>query len=125
MSATKRNFKVGSKKTATSSLFDALNSVESDNILGSNGGILTNANDEMTKPSNVSTNSNTVNKAGKSIDGMDNDNESDVEHVYNETTCFMAPKSRGGAEGKSLYERCKEDNEYVPYYDDDVCVCAR
>ncbi|GJU59125.1 hypothetical protein Tco_1236891 [Tanacetum coccineum] len=77
MSATKRNSKEGSKKTVTSSPFDALNSVESDNILGSNGGILTNADDEITKPSNVSTNSNTINKVGKSIDGMDDDNESD------------------------------------------------
>lgn len=56
---------------------------------------------EVTKPSNVSTNSNTVNKVGKSIDGMDEESESDVEHVIDETTSFMAPKSGGGAGGKS------------------------
>nr|GFA55494.1 hypothetical protein [Tanacetum cinerariifolium] len=88
------NSKVGSKKTAMSSPFDALNSVESDNIIGSNGGILTNADDEML-----------LIRLGSLLMGWMRTNKSDVEHVYDETTCFMDPKSGGGAGGKRLYER--------------------
>ncbi|PWA43011.1 zinc finger, RING/FYVE/PHD-type [Artemisia annua] len=74
MSGTKRSSKVGSMKTATLNPFHALNSVKSDDNLRSNEGISTKVDAEVTKPSNDSINSNTVNKVWKSVDGMDEDN---------------------------------------------------
>ncbi|GJY46941.1 probable indole-3-pyruvate monooxygenase YUCCA10 [Tanacetum coccineum] len=79
-SGTKKSFKVISDKTATSNPFDAaLNSVESDDILGSN-------------------------RVGKSSDVIDEESESDVEHDHDKIMSFMAPKSGGALEGKVIRE---------------------
>ncbi|GKE60518.1 hypothetical protein Tco_1510885 [Tanacetum coccineum] len=78
---TKKGSQVVSHMTLTSNPFDSLNSVESDDILGSNWGNTTKADTEVTKPSLVGTSSNTVNKVGKST-VIDEESESDVEHDH-------------------------------------------
>ncbi|GJV87082.1 RNA-directed DNA polymerase, eukaryota [Tanacetum coccineum] len=56
----------------------------------------------------------------KESDVADEESESDLEEVYNETTIFMASKSGGGTGKKSLYKRWKDDYDDNPY-DDDEC----
>ncbi|GJU30800.1 hypothetical protein Tco_1174389 [Tanacetum coccineum] len=95
-SSMKNNTKTPSREASCSNPFDAFRSVENDDVLGTNGG--------------------SSMRAGTAGD-EDNDNE--VEEVFNKTTCFMAFKSGGGIGSKSIYERWKDDYDYNPYDDDD------
>ncbi|GJV33797.1 FAR1-related sequence 5-like protein [Tanacetum coccineum] len=103
--------KLGSRlarqEVSNSNPFDALNSVENDDDLDTNGG---GDSDLFEVDSQVNS-----------------DNESEVEEVFNETPCFMASTSLNSGSGsgyrtKSLLEQWKEtsvDDDYDPY-DDDV-----
>lgn len=64
-------------------------------------------------------------------DPINEDSDSEVFEVYNETANFMvstsskdnkASKSCSGVRNKSLYEQCKKTYDEDPYDDDDDCV---
>ncbi|PWA79338.1 hypothetical protein CTI12_AA207610 [Artemisia annua] len=118
--------------------FDALRSVENDDILGASEGssmraetdvdegkkvdakpiqILTSTPNDVTLVNEVQLahEEPTSNVAGRD----DEDNNNEVEEVYNETSGFMASKSGGGIGRKSLYERWKDDYDYNLYDEDD------
>ncbi|GKB06880.1 ribonuclease H-like domain-containing protein [Tanacetum coccineum] len=105
-SSTKNNSKVSRKVTSSNNPFDALNTIEEGDELGSNGG---------------SSNS------GKLV-LLDDEGKPEVEEVYYETTTYMAltsfnvkkaSKSVNGGGNKSLYGQWKKSHGEDPYDDDD------
>ncbi|GJX14846.1 hypothetical protein Tco_0206604 [Tanacetum coccineum] len=165
----KKNSEVSKKATSSNNPFDALNTIEEGDELGSNGGssnsgkkvvqdvasstssnlsntpLLARINeleskkiegklmllDDDGKPFKPSTSTlpSSYNVISKMVDDLVNeDNDSEVEEVYDETTTYKAftgfnvnkaSKSGSGEGNKSLYEQWKENHGEDPYDDDD------
>ncbi|GKA08186.1 hypothetical protein Tco_0687517 [Tanacetum coccineum] len=108
-SGTKTNSDVSRKVMSSTYLFDALNTIEEGDELGSN--------------------SSSYNVVSEKVDDLVNeDNDSKVEDVYDETATFIvstsfnvnkASKTGSGGRNKILYEQWQESHDEDPYDDDD------
>ncbi|GJV81613.1 putative mitochondrial protein [Tanacetum coccineum] len=123
-SGTKKNNEAPSREVSCLNHFDALRSVENDDVLGANRGssmrVETDVDegqmadaepihsfpstpDDVTLVSEIQL---THEQPMSNVVGIgDEDNDNEVQEVVNQTTGFMAFKSRGGIGRKSLYER--------------------
>ncbi|GJX72295.1 hypothetical protein Tco_0309466, partial [Tanacetum coccineum] len=106
-SGTKKNSEVSIKVTSSNNPFNALNTIENDDELGSNRGS-SNSETKSTLPSS----SKVVSK--KVDDVVNEDNDNNVEEVYDEIATYMActgfnvnkaSKNGSGRGNKSLYEQ--------------------
>ncbi|GJX84728.1 hypothetical protein Tco_0335502 [Tanacetum coccineum] len=142
-SGTKKNSEVSRKVTSSNNPFDALNTIEEGDELGSNGGSSNSGNKVVQdvagstasgSPSNTPLVTRINELKSQMIEGtlvddlVNEDNDSEVEEVYDETATYMASTSfnvnkaskRGNGGGnKSLYEQWKENHGEDPYDDDD------
>ncbi|GJW93710.1 beta-glucosidase 12 [Tanacetum coccineum] len=136
-SGTKKNYEMSRKVMSSTNPFDALNTIEEGNELGSNEGSIIHMiegklvlQDDNGKPlklskSTLHSSSNVVSKKVDDLVNEDNDNE--VEEIYNETATYMAStsfnvnkssKSDSGGGNKCFYEQWKESHGEDPYDDD-------
>nr|GEY51398.1 hypothetical protein [Tanacetum cinerariifolium] len=141
----KKQAKVSRQEVSSSNPFDALNSIENDDDLGTNGGIsMLAGKGSLNVAHGSSSNTHIVDKIDKLsrqilddklmfVDDDENplvpmgnvDSESDVEVVFNETTNLIALTNfKGGSDRcygtNSLLEQWNETkrDDYVPYDDD-------
>nr|GEZ94443.1 hypothetical protein [Tanacetum cinerariifolium] len=137
-SGKKNNSKVSKKVTSSNYLFNTLNTIEESDELGLNGGrkiqmiegklVLLGDDGKSLKPS-TSTLHSSSNVVYKKVDDLVNeDNDSEVKEVYDETVTYMASmgfnvnkasKSGSGGRNKRLYEQWKKNHGENPYNDDD------
>lgn len=128
--STKKYPETTRQEASTSNPFDALRSVDNDDVLGTNGGssmgvetVVEEGQKAHAEPVTNEQPSPTLSKVvgsntGKSKVGdvTNEDSDSEVEEVFDETAGFMASNSGGGTGRKSLYDNY-DDNPY----DDDEC----
>ncbi|GKE47929.1 hypothetical protein Tco_1479187 [Tanacetum coccineum] len=107
-SGTKNNPETSSREASCSNLFNAIRSVKNDEVLGANEGSSMRVETDVDEgqKADVAEGKKAHEQSTSNVVGMgDEDSDSEVKEVVNETTSFMASKSGGGDGKKSLYDR--------------------
>ncbi|GJZ77851.1 hypothetical protein Tco_0642523 [Tanacetum coccineum] len=125
-SGTKKNYEVSRKMTSSTNPFDVLNTIEEGDELGSSSSNSSKKVVQDVAGSVSGSPSNTPLVARINDLEINEDNDSEMEEVYDETATYMASTSfnvnkasKSDRGDKSLYEQWKESHGEDPYDDDD------